>query len=124
MSPHAPERKETFVVNVLRAKDTKDLIEMAKRGVIAFREHRLGGCMKAGACEYGGIESVARCAGGDGDKPCTDVMYDRRKEPQVRADIRRVDEEIEMLPPGSPRSNALFKERRAMENYLNAISTQ
>jgi hypothetical protein len=124
ISPHAPDRRETFAVNVLSNKDTKDLIEMAKKGVVAFREHRLGGCMKAGVCEYGGIDSVARCAGGDGDKPCTDVLYDRRKEPQVRADMRRVEVEIKMLPSGHPRSSALLKERQAMENYLNAISNR
>jgi hypothetical protein len=122
VSPHTPERKEALAAIVLSVKDTKDLIKMAKEGVVTFREHRLGGCMKGGACEYGGIESVARCAGGDGNKPCTDVLYDRRKEPQVRADIHRVDVEIKLLPSGHPRSSALLKERQAMENYLNAIS--
>lgn len=124
ISPHGSERKESFAVSVISLKDTKDLVKMAKVGGIAFREHRLGGCMKAGACEYGGIESVARCAGGDGGKPCADVLYDRRKEPHVRADMHRVDEELKMLPPGHPRSKALVEERRAMENYLNAISAR
>lgn len=124
VSPHTPERRETLAASVLSVKDTEDLIQMAKRGVVAFREHRLGGCMKAGACEYGGIESVARCAGGDGNKPCTDVLYDPRKEPQVRADMQRVEAEIKMLFPGHPRSSALMKERQAMENYLNAISNR
>lgn len=124
ISPHTPERKEALATIVLSVKDTKDLIKMAKEGVVTFREHRLGGCMKGGACEYGGIESVARCAGGDGDKPCTDVLYDRRKEPQVRADMHRVEAEIKMLPSGHPRSSALLKERQAMENYLNAISNR
>lgn len=122
ISPHGQERREAFAVNVLSVKCTKDLIKMAKGGAIAFREHRLGGCMKAGACEYGGIESVARCAGGDGGKPCTDVLYDSRKELQIRTDMRRLNVEIKMLPAGHPRSKALIKERQAMENYLNAIS--
>lgn len=123
VSPHTPERRESVAVSVLSVKDTKDLIKLAKGGVVAFREHRLGGCMKAGACEYGGIESVARCAGGDGDKPCTDVLYDPRKEPQVSADMRRLEAEIKMLPSRHPRTSALLKERQAMENYLNAISS-
>lgn len=122
ISPDAPERKEALVVNVLSAKDLDDLIKMARNGKVAFREHRLGGCLKAGVCEYGGIESVARCAGGDGGKPCTDVLYDRLKEPQVRADLRRVSEEIKMLSAGQPRYDALVEERQAMENYLHAIS--
>lgn len=123
IAPNAPQRREALAMNVLSAKDTKDLILMAKKGLISFREHRLGGCMKAGACEYGGIESVARCAGGDSEKPCIDVLYDRKRESQIRTDMRRVDEEMKILPFGHPRSNALVKERKAMENFLNAISS-
>lgn len=122
VSPHSQERKDALAVNVLSAKNLKDLTAMAKKGTISFREHRLGGCMKAGACEYGGFESVARCAGGDGGKPCTDVLFDRAKEPQVRADLHRVTKEIEMLPKGHPRYNALIDERHAMENFLNVVS--
>lgn len=122
VSPHSLEHKETHIINVLSTKDFNALITMATKGAIAFREHRLGGCMKAGVCEYGGIESVARCAGGDGRKPCADVLYDRTKEPQVRADLLRVTEEIKILPAGQPRYNALVEECLAMENYLNAVS--
>lgn len=122
ISPCASTRKEAMAVNVLSANDMKDLLAMAKKGSIAFRENRLGGCMKAGVCEYGGIESVARCAGGQNIKPCPDVLYDRRREPQIRADVRRIKEEIKILPSGHPRSNALMRERDAMENYLDAIS--
>lgn len=122
ISPHGSERRDAFSANVLSVKDTKDLINMAKKGLIAFREHRLGGCMKAGICEYGGIESIARCAGGDGGSPCADVLYDRNKELRVRTDIQRVNEEIKVLSPGHPRTKALREERRAMENFLNALS--
>lgn len=122
VSPHSLEHKETHTINVLSTKDFNALITMATKGAIAFREHRLGGCMKAGVCEYGGIESVARCAGGADRKPCADVLYDRTKEPQVRADLLRVTEEIKILPAGQPRYNALVEECLAMENYLNAVS--
>ncbi|KRB75756.1 hypothetical protein [Noviherbaspirillum sp. Root189] len=124
VTPVVHERKAALVVNILSAKDNKDLVAMAKKGTVAFREHRLGGCMKAGVCEYGGIESVARCAGGDGGKPCTDVLYDRKNEPQLRADLRRVTEEIKMLPVGSPRYNRQVAERRGLENALNVLSTR
>ncbi|MCY1554356.1 hypothetical protein D9M68_909220 [compost metagenome] len=77
--------------------------------------------MKAGVCEYGGIESVARCAGGDGGKPCSDVLYDRTREPQVRADLRRITTEIEVIPEGQPRHTALLEERCAMENFLSVV---
>lgn len=122
VSPHSSGRKEALAVNVLSAKDAKDLIAMAKKGTISFRENRLGGCMQEAACEYGGIESVARCGGGDGAKPCAEVLYDRKKEPQIRADLKRVMEELKLLPLGHPRYNALIEEQLAMENFLNAIS--
>jgi len=122
VSPHSPDRRDALAVNVLSAKDLKSLVSMAKRGTVSFREHRLGGCMKAGSCEYSGIESVARCAGGDGAKPCSDVLFDRLKEPQIRADLARLTEQIKLLPPGQPRHTALIEERKAMENYLDVIS--
>lgn len=122
VSPHSAERKEAIAVNVLSAKDVKELTAWARDGRVSFREHRLGGCMKVGPCEYGGIESVARCGGGDGDNPCADVMYDREKAPQVRAELLRVVDEMQRLPTGQPRYAALAAECQAMENYLNVIS--
>jgi hypothetical protein len=122
VSPHSNERKEALAVNVIGAKDLKDLVEMAEKGTVSFRENRLGGCMKAGACEYGGIESVARCAGSKDKKPCPEALFDRSKESQIRSDMRRVAAEIERLSVGSKRYEALVEERCAMENYLNVIA--
>ena len=123
VSPHSSERKEAIAVNVLSAKDVKTLAAWAKVGKVSFREHRLGACMKPGPCEYGGIESVARCGGGDGGKPCTDVVYDRKKATQVRAQLHFVTAEMEQLAKEHPRYPALAAERQAMENYLNVIAT-
>jgi hypothetical protein len=122
VSPHSAERKDAIAVNVLSTKNVKTLTQWAKAGKVSFREHRLGGCMKAGACEYGGIESVARCGGGDGGKPCTDVVYDREKAPQVHAQLHHVMAEMKQLAKEHPRYAALAAERQAMENYLNDIS--
>jgi hypothetical protein len=122
VSPHSAERKDAIVVNELSAKDVKTLTAWAKAGKVSFREHRLGGCMKAGACEYGGIESIARCGGGDGGKPCSDVVFDRQKESQVRAQLRHATSEMDRLPVGHPRHAALAAECQAMENYLNVIT--
>jgi len=77
--------------------------------------------MKAGACEYGGVESIARCAGGDGRKPCSDVLFDRTKENQIRQDLLLAKEQMARLPKGSPRYDALQMECHGMENYLNVI---
>lgn len=122
VSPHPADSKMTVVVNLLSAKDVKTLSGWAKSGRVSFREHRLGGCMKIGPCEYGGIESVARCGGGDGGKPCTDVIFDRDKVAQVRAQLNQVAEEMKRVPPAHPRYTALAAEKKAMENYLNVIA--
>jgi hypothetical protein len=121
VSPHSSERKDAILVNLLSDKDARTLRTWAKSGKLTFREHRLGGCMKAGACEYGGVESIARCAGGDDGKPCADVLFDRAKEKQIRQHLSSVRKEISRLPKDSPRYNALLSECRGLENYLNVV---
>jgi hypothetical protein len=121
VSPHSQERKDTSVVKLLNGKNLKTLGDWAKKGRVSFRLNRLGGCMKAGACEYGGVESVARCAGGDSAKPCADVLFDREKEPMIRRDLIRIEEEMSRLPVDSPRYRALILDKAGMENYLNVI---
>jgi hypothetical protein len=123
ISPHSEERKQAILVNVVSTRDIKTLTTWAKSGRVSFREHRLGGCMKAGACEYGGVESIARCSGGDGAKPCAVVLFDRRKEPKIRADLQRIGAEMLMLSEESPRYQALLIEHSGMEKYLNVIQT-
>lgn len=121
VSPYSDEHKQILLVNIISEKDAKKLTSWAKEGKVSYREHRLGGCMKAGACDYGGVESVARCAGSDNGKPCSDVLYDRTKEPQIRSELACVAKEMARLPVDSPRHRALLLEHRAMEVYLNAI---
>ncbi len=121
VSPHSHARKEAVLVNLLSGKDTKTLVACARSGKVTFREHRLGGCMKAGACEYGGVESIARCAGGYDGRPCTDVLFDKAKEGRIRQDLATARAEMSRLPLGSPRHNALLSECRSMENYLHVV---
>lgn len=77
--------------------------------------------MKPGVCEYGGIESIARCSGGDGGKPCGDVVYDRQRTREVSRDLERVSEQIANLSQSSPRHQALLDEQRGMENYFDVV---
>ena len=121
VTPQSAQRKEQAVVNLLNGKDEAKLIDWAKKGKISYRQNRLGGCLKAGSCEYGGIESIARCAGGDGGKPCADVLYDRARAPQIREGLDLIVKEMTQLPESSPRYRALKKERLGMENFLNVI---
>ena len=121
VSPRSEEQKQAIVVNLVGAKDAKELAAAARRGEVFFRETRLGACTSRTLCAYGGIESVARCAGGDGGKPCVDVLFDRTKAPVIEKDLQRVNEALTRLPEGSPRHAALLKERQGLENFLNVV---
>lgn len=120
VSPHGDERK----ADILRLVDPKDnarLLSAAKSGSIAWRETLLGGCCKAGPCEFGGIDNVSRCGGGDGKSPCAHAMFDRKKS----GDIVRLKKEIEVrrlnAPLGTPYRESLDAQLRATENALHAI---
>ena len=121
VSPHGPDRKDTVIINLIGDKDAKSLAEAAKRGKVSFREIRLGACTKRGACPYGGIESVARCAGGDGNSPCADALFDRTKAHQFQKELEMIDLEISNASQDSPQKLALLAERKALENFLNVV---
>lgn len=122
VSPYADQHKQSVLINTISLKDSKDLAVWAKQGKVAYRENRLGGCMKAGACEYGGVESISRCAGSEDGKPCSDALFDRYKEAKVRSDMIRVTVEMKLLPNDSPRHYHLSLELKAMENYLHVVA--
>lgn len=48
VSPVSPERIVAMAVNIISSKDSKKLTNWAKAGKVAYRETRLGGCMKSG----------------------------------------------------------------------------
>lgn len=119
VSPHGDERKNEIVVNLIGSKDFKALVKAAKNGDVPFRETRLGGCAKRGHCDYGGVESVARCSGGDGEKPCREALYDTRKRPAVEHQLESAELQVEKASADSPRARALQAEVRGLKNYLD-----
>jgi hypothetical protein len=119
VSPHGDERKDEIVVNLIGTKDFKALVKAAKNGEVPFRETRLGGCAKRGHCDYGGIESVARCSGGDGEKPCREALYDTRKRAAVEHQLASAELQVEKASADSPRARALQAEVRGLKNYLD-----
>ncbi len=121
VSPLGEQRKQEIVVNLIGNKDFNALVKASRNGEVSFRETRLGGCTKRGHCDYGGIESVARCAGGDGDRPCRDAIYDRKRQPSVELRLESIERQIEEAQPGSPRQRALQTEARSLRNYLDVI---
>jgi integrase len=121
VSPHGNERKQAIIVNLVGDKDFRSLAAAAMRGKTSFRVIRLGACTLNGPCPYGGVESIARCAGGDGGKPCADVLYDREKAPDAESDLVRIKGELLTHPADSPRHSALLAECGSLENFLNVI---
>ncbi|MFM0654710.1 hypothetical protein [Paraburkholderia sediminicola] len=121
VSPLGQQRKDEIVVNLTSAKDFNALVKAGRRGEVSFRETRLGGCTKKGHCDYGGIESVSRCAGGDGAKPCRDAIYDAKKRPSVERQLETIQRKLGEVQPDSPREAALRAEAQGLRNYLDAI---
>lgn len=119
VSPLGASRKEELVVNLISEKNFRGLVKAAEKGEVSFRETRLGGCTKRGHCDYGGIESIARCAGGDGDKPCRESIFDKAKRPAIQLSIEKVENRLQSVTPGSPRAKALHNELSGMRNFLN-----
>lgn len=121
VSPRSADQKQDIVVNLIGDKDAKELAKAARQGDVFYRETRLGACTSRTLCTYGGIESVARCAGGDGHKPCADVLFDRAKAPGIEKELEQLKLELAHLPVESPRSKALHLERNALENFLDVV---
>ncbi|GAF67954.1 unnamed protein product, partial [marine sediment metagenome] len=121
LSPLGEERKHEIIVRLIGNRDFKALVKAGRNGEVSFRETRLGGCTKDGHCDYGGIESVVRCTGGDGDKPCRDAVYDRTKQLSVERQLASVEQRIPKTQRGSPREQALQAEANGLRSYLNVI---
>lgn len=122
VSPASSSGKNVAIVNIVSGKDSKALASAARRGEVPFRETRLGFCTSREVCTYGGLESVSRCAGGDGRKPCADALFDKQRVPFVERDLERVNSILQSLPADSPRHAALLQERQALENFLDVVN--
>ncbi|MGZ4954156.1 MAG: hypothetical protein ACXV8Q_03505 [Methylobacter sp.] len=122
VSPHG-ERRKSEILKLVTPQDDKKLTQLAKSGKLMYRPILLGGCAKRdGPCQYGGIESVAHCGGGDSSPPCADVLYDREKASLVRRLDQTIDERLVKAPEGSPDRDALLDQKRSVRNYFDAIS--
>lgn len=121
VSPLGNERKEIILINLVSDKDVKTLAEAARSGQIFFRETRVGACTHRGTCPYGGIETISRCTGGDGNTPCADALYDREKAPEIEKELSLIDQELAITEISSPRYRALMVERIGLENFLNVV---
>lgn len=120
VSPLGMQRKQE-IVELVKVNEFRALVKAARKGEVTFRATRLGGCAKRGDCEYGGIESVSPCAGGDGRKPCREALFDSEKRESVKRQLAALEREIEQAKPGSPRVRKLEIEANGLRNFLNVI---
>jgi hypothetical protein len=120
--PHSREMIPISVVNLVDADEEAKLTKLIKKGDVGCRRTLAGLCMKGGACEYGGIESIAQCAGADGGGICADAIFKRDNEAGLIRLKAAYEKEIETLSPDMPRFGALKKEIYAIEVYINVIN--
>ncbi len=123
VSPHGEKRK-TEIVRLISPTDAKKMLELAKKGSVAYRQILLGVCTSREPCPYGGIDSVAHCGGGDsadGVKPCADVLYDRNLLNLVDSLEQVLDERLVSTETGSPLRASLEAQKRSVENYRYVI---
>ncbi|MDD2122552.1 MULTISPECIES: hypothetical protein [Pseudomonas] len=121
ISPLGKDNKDITLINLIGSKDIKQLTKAAERGTIFFRETLAGACTHRGVCEYGGIESISRCAGSDGNGPCPDALYDREKIHKLSQQLEYLKLEADKIPSDQPRHQSLVSEALGLEYILNAL---
>ncbi|CAK0502618.1 integrase family protein [Burkholderia pseudomallei] len=120
VAPLGERRKQDITAKIVTLKDFRAMVKAGKNGQIAFRETLLGGCASEEYCDYGGIESVSKCAGGDDDGvPCNHALFDRAKREAANQHLKEIKRKSARAQPGSPRKRALEREAKALRRYLN-----
>ena len=123
VSPYGAERKRA-ILQIVSESDHKKLVAAGKAGRIAWRTTLLGGCTKLGPCEYGGIDNMVRCGGGDHKGPCADALFDRDRLPMLERVAETINDRIKIAETGSPYRLSLEAQHRAVENAKNVLTSQ
>jgi hypothetical protein len=121
ISPHGEERKQA-ILKIVSQSDHQRLLTAAASGRVAWRATLLGGCTKSGPCEYGGVDNIVRCGGGDYRAPCADALFDRERTLSIARLRTAISKQLEVAEVGSPYQMSLQAQLRATENTLDAIS--
>lgn len=121
VKPHGVIPSFDSIVELVEAGEAKKLTKMIQDGQVGVRRTLLGFCMKAGSCEYGGIESISKCTGGDGKGICADAIFARKNKDKLLRLQSSHQNELDQLPPDSMRAGALKQEIHAIEVYIDVI---
>jgi hypothetical protein len=122
ISPHGQQHKD-HILQLVSVSDSKKLQQAAETGQISWRPTLLGGCTKKGFCEYGGIDNIARCCGGDGRPPCSDALIDKSKRIIINEYLSLIDSRLASTSDPSPYSDALHAQRTAAVNAIRFIDS-
>jgi len=119
--PHKREMIPEHLINLVEEREEMKLLKLIKKGSVGCRNTLLGFCMRTGSCEYGGIESVAKCAGADGGGICADAIFDRKNKAELINLSEAHEQELKSLDKDSMRYSALKQEIYAIGVYLDVI---
>lgn len=120
ISPHGEKRKAE-ILGLVDATNAKKLNDLAKSGMISYRETLLGGCTKRGPCPYGGVDNLVNCVGADDGNACANVLYDRERLSNIRQLGAVIQAQIADTPPDSPYLESLKAQHSAVEKVLHVI---
>lgn len=120
VSPYGVKRKQT-ILRIVSENDHLKLVAAAKAGQISWRPTLLGVCTKSGPCEYGGIDNIVRCGGGDLKAPCMDALFDHSRLPVIEQLGVAIAERLKNAEPASPQQESLEAQQRSVENVLNVL---
>ena len=131
VSPYGVEHKSKLLasanggepVNLISEGDALHYEKAARKHLTNFRLTVLGGCMKNGQCDGDCVSSVGDCAGGDGEAPCVNVLFDRNRAEANQIRLDGVVKQLDMTSSDTPRYRHLEQEKRGLENYFAYIRT-
>ena len=110
-------------VNLISEGDAQHYEKAARKHLTNSRLTVLGGCMKNGQCDGDCVSSVGDCAGGEGESPCINVLFDRNRAEANQIRLDGVVKQLEMTLTDTPRYRHLEQEQRGLENYFAYIRT-
>lgn len=108
-------------VSLISEGDAQRYEKAARKHQLSFRLTVLGACMKNGQCDGDCVSSVSDCAGGNGDAPCANALFDRGRIDVNQKRLEGVIKQLETTPPDTPRYRFLESEKRGLENYFAYI---
>lgn len=119
--PHGRVPGFNYVIELIDTTEENKLKKLIRDGQVGIRQTLLGFCMKAGPCEYGGIESVAKCAVGNSGGICAHAIFRRKNKDKLIKLKSSHKNELSQLSKNSMRANAIRQEIHAIEVYLDVI---